>query len=106
MAKCAIDSDATIGFNLPLIDPKKPDNGNFFVAIMNQFKNENVSSKEIENVLKQEGIDKTAVSKKLKVDDESKISSKLIKDFRQNMNTLFDEILKKAEELKNNSEKI
>lgn len=52
LAKCAIDSDATIGFNLPLIDPKKPDNGNFFVSIMNQFKSENISSKEVEDAVK------------------------------------------------------
>ena len=52
MTKCAIDSDATIGFNLPLIDPKKPDNGNFFVSIMNQFKNTNISTKEAEDALK------------------------------------------------------
>ena len=52
MTKCAIDSDATVGFNLPLIDPKKPDNGNFFVSIMNQFKNADISSKEVEDAAK------------------------------------------------------
>ena len=86
MARCAIDSDATIGFNLPLIDPKKPDNGNFFVSIMNQFKNTDINSKEIEKIKNDEGIDIDV--------------SKLMKDFRQNISTLFDEILKKAEELK------
>lgn len=48
MTKCVIDSDATIGFNLPLIDPQKPDNGNFFVSIMYQFKDADISSKEVE----------------------------------------------------------
>ena len=52
MTKCAIDSDATIGFNLPLIEPEKPDNGNFFVSIMNQFRGENISSKEVEDAAK------------------------------------------------------
>ena len=52
LAKCAIDSDATIGFNLPLIDSEKPDNGNFFVSIMNEFKSENISSKEVEDAVK------------------------------------------------------
>jgi hypothetical protein len=52
LTKCAIDSDATIGFNLPLIDSQKPDNGNFFVSIMNQFKSENISSKEVEDAVK------------------------------------------------------
>jgi cytochrome c553 len=52
MTKCAIDSDATIGFNLPLIDPKKPDNGNFFVSIMNQFRSADISSKEVEDAAK------------------------------------------------------
>lgn len=52
LTKCAIDSDATIGFNLPLIDPKKPENGNFFVSIMHQFKSENISSKEVEDAVK------------------------------------------------------
>ena len=48
LTKCAIDSDATIGFNLPLIDASNPKNGNFFVAIMNKFKSEDISSKEVE----------------------------------------------------------
>ena len=52
LTKCAIDSDATVGFNLPLIDPKKPDNGNFFVSIMNQFRNADISSAEVEEAAK------------------------------------------------------
>lgn len=51
MTKCAIDSDATIGFNLPLVDEKKPDGGNFFVGIMYKFKSDIVSSKEVEDVV-------------------------------------------------------
>lgn len=95
MTKCAIDSDATIGFNLPLIDPKKPDNGNFFVSIMNQFKNTDVSSKELESVLET-----------MSDDDKKNIdSSKIMKDFRQNMSKLFDIIAKKAKKIKDKAEK-
>ena len=95
MTKCAIDSDATIGFNLPLIDPKKPDNGNFFVSIMNQFKNTDVSSKELESVLET-----------MSDDDKKNIdSSKIMKDFRQNMSKLFDIIVKKAKKIKDKAEK-
>ena len=129
LTKCAIDSDATIGFNLPLIDPKKPENGNFFVSIMNQFKNADISSKEVEAAAKQlsdEDIkkisqvygDKADDSKDDKTDkkddiaDPKKISefakefgSTIMKDFRQNMTNLFDIIVKKAEELKENAKK-
>ena len=95
MTKCAIDSDATIGFNLPLIDPKKPDNGNFFVSIMNQFKNTDVSSKELESVLET-----------MSDDDKKNIdSSKIMKVFRQNMSKLFDIIVKKAKKIKEKAEK-
>ena len=118
MTKCAIDSDATIGFNLPLIDPKKPDNGNFFVSIMNQFKNTNISTKEAEDALK------TMNKKDLEVivkeygegsseDEDTKDVSnfakqfgpKIMKDFRQNMNNLFDIIVNKAKKIKEKAEK-
>ena len=110
MTKCAIDSDATIGFNLPLIDPEKPDNGNFFTSIMNQFKNVEISSKEVENIIKHtdekeiEKIIKYWGKNKGKIKDKSEFikqfGSIMMKDFRQNMNELFDIILKKANELK------
>ena len=139
MTKCAIDSDATIGFNLPLIDPKKPDNGNFFVSIMNQFKNDDISSKEVENAVKSmsteeiEAIEKEWGKNKeesnddnsneeTNADDENteKISADpkdksefakqfgpmVMKDFRQNMGTLFDLIVKEAKELKEVAEEI
>lgn len=61
LTKCAIDSDATIGFNLPLIDDKKPEDGNFFVSIMNQFKNSEISSKEVEKAI--ESLSKEEVAK-------------------------------------------
>ena len=116
MAKCAIDSDATVGFNLPLIDPKKPDNGNFFVSIMNQFKNENISSKEIDDTVKL-FIDNGEIDKLKEEWDEGKekdtendafgkkISSDIMKNFRQNMSKLFDFIVKKANKIKEKAEK-
>ena len=99
MTKCAIDSDATIGFNLPLIDPKKPDNGNFFVSIMNQFKNTDISSKEVEDVL-------NSMSSEMSDEDKDNIDiSKLMKDFRQNISTLFDIIVEEAKKIKDKAEK-
>jgi hypothetical protein len=52
LTKCAIDSDATIGFNLPLIDGSNPKNGNFFVNVMGKFKSDDISSKEVEKAVK------------------------------------------------------
>lgn len=115
MTKCAIDSDATIGFNLPLIDPKKPENGNFFTSIMNQFKNVDISSKEVDVIIKH--MEKNKIKKiinwwsknKGKIKDQSEFikqfGSIMMKDFRQNMNELFDIIVKKANELKQNTVK-
>jgi len=120
MAKCAIDSDATVGFNLPLIDAKKPDNGNFFVSIMNQFKNTDISSKEAEDVINSMNKEDLDILSK-RVDDGSSdsdsdvesdnsseiakhLGSEIMKDFRQNMNILFDDIVKKAEKLKKDAE--
>jgi hypothetical protein len=116
MAKCAIDSDATVGYNLPLIDPKKPDNGNFFVSIMNQFKNENISSKEIDDTVKL-FIDNGEIDKLKEEWDEGKekdtendafgkkISSDIMKNFKQNISTLFDLIIDEAKRLKEKAEK-
>jgi hypothetical protein len=132
LTKCAIDSDATVGFNLPLIDPKKPDNGNFFVSIMNQFKSADISSKEVEDAAKslsKEEMKKISQvwNKNKKEDDsneENKESGKeevvdpkhiedfakefgpmVMKDFRQNMNKLFDIIVKKAKDIKDKAQK-
>jgi hypothetical protein len=116
MAKCAIDSDATVGFNLPLIDPKKPDNGNFFVSIMEQFKNENISSKEIDDTVEL-FIDNGEIDKLKEEWDEGKekdtendafgkkISSDIMKNFKQNISTLFDLIIDEAKRLKEKAEK-
>lgn len=116
ITKCVIDSDATIGFNLPLLNAKDPDEGNFFVSIMNQFKSADISSKEIEDVIKSMSEDELKMMKKdvkkhkvidvdIDIKDVSKtskdLSSKLMKDFRQNMTELFDIILKEADKIKN-----
>ena len=135
LTKCAIDSDATIGFNLPLIDDNKPDNGNYFVSIMNQFKSENISSQEVIDAaesLSEEEIKTISKIKSEKAAEESeendsteKTTEKdagaadqkdldefvkefgpmVMKDFRQNMTNLFDLIVKKAKEIKAKAEK-
>lgn len=116
ITKCAIDSDATIGFNLPLIDPKKPDNGNFFVSIMNQFKNIEIKPNEVEDVIKHMGekeikkiIKEWNKIKNGKVKDKSEFikefSSVMKKDFRQNITSLFDVIVKTAKTIKEKAEK-
>lgn len=98
MARCAIDSDATVGFNLPLIDVKNPKNGNYFVSIMNEFKNNDISSTEIKDILENITDDniKKFITTKICGDD----GSKLMKTFRQNINNLFNDILEKAKKLK------
>ena len=145
MTKCAIDSDATIGFNLPLIDDKKPENGNFFVSIMNTFKGNDISSKEVEDVVvkmtpeeleklykvwnknKEEGSDdksdekdkeegsKDGDKKEVTADPKDHeefakefaqvFGSDIMKEFQANMKTLFDLIVKKADEIKKAVEK-
>ena len=145
MTKCAIDSDATIGFNLPLIDDSKPDNGNFFVSIMNQFKSANISSQEVEDVVlsmtpeelkklydvwnkknEESSADSNEENNKddgAKEDDKKEVTADpknheefakefakifgadMMKSFQGNMKTLFDLIVKKAEEIKKKAEK-
>lgn len=112
LSKCAIDSDATIGFNLPLIDPKKPEDGNFFVSIMNQFKGENISSKEIDKIISNvdiKDIKKIAKLEGIKMKEISDFTKtfvpKIMKEFRHNMTKLFDLILKEVKKLKDDAEK-
>ena len=120
LTKCAIDSDATIGFNLPLIDPKKPDNGNFFVSIMNELKGSDIKSKEIgeaiESLSGEESLKLLKHSPNIKDYDENEVpkykeelvkkySSALMKDFKQNMTDLFDLIVNKAKKLKEKAQK-
>ena len=119
LTKCAIDSDATIGFNLPLIDPKKPDNGNFFVSLMNQFKSAEISSKEVEDAAK--SITNEEIKSIMKVwtgekegenetpQDPAEFAKEfgpmVMKDFRQNITKLFDIIVTKAKKLKEKAQK-
>ena len=118
MTKCAIDSDATIGFNLPLIDPKKPDNGNYFVSIMNQFRSADISSQEVDDAIKMmskqelkdiksiwgDGDDKK--SKEMSLDEFAKeFGPDLMKAFRQNMSNLFDMIVSKSKQIKEEAQK-
>lgn len=121
LTKCVIDSDATIGFNLPLINPQKPDDGNFFVSIMNQFKNTDISSKEVEDAVKsmkkedikkiiQEWIEGKETSEESDENTDylkftKQFGPKLMKDFRQNVSKLFDIVVKKAKDIKEKSEK-
>ena len=120
LTKCAIDSDATIGFNLPLLDPKKPDNGNFFVGIMGELKGSDIKSNEIgeaiESLSGKESLkllkdspdindyDENEVPK-YKEELEKKYSPDLMKEFKKNMTELFDIIIKKANELKEKAKK-
>ena len=129
MTKCAIDSDATIGFSLPLIDINKPENGNFYTNIMKEFSSGNVSSEEVVQVVENMTTEeikklydlwnsKNDESKDKKEDNKLDPKSKefakefadvygsdMMKDFRNNMKTLFDMIIKKAEEIKEKTKK-
>ena len=119
MTKCAIDSDATIGFNLPLIDPKKPDNGNYFVSIMHQFKSADISSQEVEDAIDKMSEEELKDIKSIWGDGKKKKNSKkmtisefakefgpdLMKDFRQNMSNLFDMIISKSKQVKEDAQK-
>ena len=131
LTKCAIDSDATIGFNLPPLDDKKPEDGNFFVGIMNKFKSEDISQKEIEKIIdtiseeecktlldewnaknnkeEEESENKSSDSIKIHLDTKEKFIKdfgyEIMKDFKNNMTKLFDSIVKKAEILKKEAQK-
>ena len=120
MTKCAIDSDATIGFNLPLIDPKKPDNGNFFVSIMNKFRSDDISSTEVDAAIESMSEkelkdiksiwsgddDKKKDSKEMTISEFAKeFGPDLMKAFRQNMSNLFDMIVSKSKQIKEDAKK-
>jgi hypothetical protein len=111
MTKCAIDSDATIGFGLPLMDNAKPELGNYFVSIMHTFKSQDISSKEVTAVVK--SMDPNAIKKLQNNDKDYSSIEEFAKDFgpdtmktfRQNMSKLFDTILNKAKEIKEKAQK-
>ena len=117
LTKCAIDSDATIGFNLPLLDAKKPENGNLFVSIMNQFRESDVNPDEIKNIVgatsEKERILVLKAFKKYKKDNGDKENLDLfidwakvkMDDFKKNMADLFKEILDSAKQIKEEAKK-
>ena len=117
LTKCAIDSDATIGFNLPLLDAKKPENGNLFVSIMNQFRESDVNPDEIKNIVgatsEKERILVLKAFKKYKKDNSDKENLDLfidwvkvkMDDFKTNMVDLFNEILDSAKQIKEEAKK-
>lgn len=117
LARCAIDSDATIGFNLPLLDAKKPENGNLFVNIMNQFRTSDVNSDEIKNI-----VDATSEKERIlvlkafnlyKKDNGDKENLKIfidwakdrMDDFKKNMADLYKKIHDKATQIKEETKK-
>ena len=111
ITKCVIDSDATIGFNLPLIEPEKPDNGNYFVSIMNKLKDAEINAKEVEDATNKmtekelkniKSVFKKNGKKEYKTikDFAESFGSDIMKQFRQNISNLFDMIVKKANEIK------
>lgn len=117
LTKCAIDSDATIGFNLPLLDANKPENGNLFVSIMNQFRESDVNSDEIKNIVdatsENERILVLKAFKLYKKDNDDKENLKIFIDwakdrmdnFKKNMTDLFKKIQDKATKIKEKAEK-
>lgn len=117
LTKCAIDSDATIGFNLPLLDANKPENGNLFVSIMNQFRESDVSSDEIKNIVdatnEKERILVLKAFKKYKKDSSDEENLDIFKDwakdkmdkFKSNMGELFKLILDRAKQIKEEAQK-
>lgn len=81
LARCAIDSDKTLGYGLPLVDEKKPKEGNLFVAITNKL----INAKDEAGVF---GNDKELLNK-----------------FKQNMSKMFNDISNQAKKLKDEREK-
>lgn len=116
MTKCAIDSNATIGFSIPPMDINKPENGNFFVSIMHEFRDVDIK-KEVESVFKSTSKEEKKLIlqawKKYKEDESisdilkkfEEWSNSKMKEFRTNMETLTETILKKAKEIKEDAEK-
>ena len=117
LTKCAIDSDATIGFNLPLLDAEKPENGNLFVSIMNQFRESDVDPKEIKNI-----VDATSDNERILVlkaldkynknnDDKENLdiftdwAKNEMDKFKKNIGKLFELILEKAKQIKEKAKK-
>ena len=118
MTKCAIDSDATIGFSIPPKDINNPENGNFFVSIMNELRNVDIK-KEVDAVVQSTNENEKILIIKAWLENENKKYnkgddlSKKVKEwynskngeFVENMGELIEIILKKAKEIKEDAEK-
>lgn len=118
MTKCAIDSDATIGFSIPPMDINNPENGNFFVSIMNELRNVDIK-KEVDAVVQSTNENEKILIIKAWLENENKKYNKgddLSKKFKEwynskngefveNMGELIEIILKKAKEIKEDAEK-
>jgi hypothetical protein len=117
LTKCAIDSDATIGFNLPLLDANKPENGNLFVSIMNQFRESEVNPDEIKEIVnatsEKERILVLKAFKEYKKDNSNEENLKIfidwvkvkMDDFKKNMGDLFKDIQDRANKIKEDAQK-
>ncbi len=118
MTKCAIDSDATIGFSIPPMDINNPENGNFFVSIMNELRNVDIK-KEVDAVVQSTNENEKILIIKAWLENEDKKYKKgdnLSKKFKEwynskngefveNMGELIEIILEKAKEIKEDAEK-
>ena len=77
LSKCSIDSDKTLGYGIPLIDPKDEKKGNVFTAVVGEL------TKSKSDVVKDE----------------------LLAKYTKNMTKMFNEIAKTAQELKDKRQK-
>lgn len=88
LARCAISSDETIGYGFPLMDEKKPDDGNIFAAVIEQMKNSD---------------GKYFTTK----DDSGKDikDNELINQFKTKIDELYKKIIENAKKIKEEAEK-
>ena len=84
LARCAIDKDKTLGYGIP-----KGKDGNLFVTLVKTLENPGKETKEIFT----------------KFDTDAKEGEKLLSEFGKNLKSIFDEIGKKAEEIKEAAKK-
>lgn len=84
LARCSIDSDKTVGFGLPLLNPKNPKDGNIFASIAQKLTN----------------VEKKGNIAKILNNDQDELNK-----FVKNATKMFDDIRKKAEDLLENKKK-
>ena len=109
ISKCAIDSDATIGFSLPLIDDKKPENGNVFVSILNKLRDAEIDVKYLEEITKTMSDEEKKSLAKNHDGDFSKFlksrSDKLTTLIKQHISKLSQSALELAKKIKEDAKK-